>query len=327
MTVLVTGAAGFIGFHLVNALLDRGERVVGVDNFVHFYDPALKQARVQALLKRDDFSFHDLDVGDPKVLAALFEGYASIDRVLHVAGQPGVRQSITHPWQFIRSNIDGQLAMVEAVRQLPNFKHLVFASSSSVYGDSKEVPFSLGNRAERPRSLYAASKRAAEHIAATYSHLYGIPTTGLRFFTVYGPWGRPDMAALLFIDAVMRGNKLWLFNGGNLKRDFTYIDDIVAGVLAALDRPPAPDREGLRYAIYNLGNHRPVDVRDFVKVVEDACGKPAKIEDAPMQPGDVHVTYADISASTRDLGFMPRTTIEEGIPRTVEWYKRYYGVE
>jgi UDP-glucuronate 4-epimerase len=326
MTVLVTGAAGFIGFSLASALLERGERVVGIDNFLHFYDPALKQARAAELKKRDGFAFHELDVADPKALEGLFKRYPEIDRVLHMAGQPGVRRSITHPWEFLRSNIDGQLAMVEAVRRLPDFKHLVFASSSSVYGDSTEVPFSTESRADRPRSLYAASKRAGEHIAATYSHLYGIPTTGLRFFTVYGPWGRPDMAALLFIDAVMRGNTLWLFNDGDLKRDFTYIDDIVAGVLAALDRPAPPDPQGLRYAVYNLGNHMPVPVRDFVKVIEAACGKKAKIESAPMQPGDVHVTYADISASTRDLGFLPRTAIDEGIPRTVAWYKRYYGI-
>jgi UDP-glucuronate 4-epimerase len=188
------------------------------------------------------------------------------------------------------------------------------------------VPFALDNPADRPRSLYAASKRAAEHIAAAYSHLYGTPITALRFFTVYGPWGRPDMASFLFIDAVLRGNKLFLFNGGALKRDFTYIDDIVAGVLAALDRPPAPDSEGLRYAVYNLGNHRTVDVRDFVKVIEKACGRKALIEEAPMQPGDVHVTYADISASTRDLGYVPRTPIEQGIPLTVAWYKRHYGL-
>jgi UDP-glucuronate 4-epimerase len=326
MTVLVTGAAGFIGFHLASTLLDRGERVVGLDNFIHFYDPALKQARAAELVKRDGFTFHEMDVADPKALESLFERHPGIDRVLHMAGQPGVRQSITHPWEFLHSNIDGQLAMVEAVRRLPDFKHLVFASSSSVYGDSKQVPFALDNPADRPRSLYAASKRAAEHIAATYSHLYGIPITALRFFTVYGPWGRPDMAAFLFIDAVLRGNKLWLFNGGDLKRDFTYIEDVIAGVLAAMDRPPVPDPEGLRYAVYNLGNHRTVDVRDFVKVIEAACGRKAKIEQAPMQPGDVHVTYADISASTRDLGYLPRTPIEEGIPRTVAWYKRHYGI-
>jgi UDP-glucuronate 4-epimerase len=327
MTVLVTGAAGFIGFHLVSALIGRGERVVGVDNFLPFYDPALKQARAAELRKLEGFVFEELSVADPKALDALFARHPDIDRVLHMAGQPGVRRSITHPWEFLRNNIDGQLAMVEAVRQVRDFKHLVFASSSSVYGDSTEVPFSTEARADRPRSLYAASKRGAEHIAATYSHLYGIPTTGLRFFTVYGPWGRPDMAALLFIDAVMRGNTLWLFKDGELKRDFTYIDDIVAGVLAALDRPAPPDAEGLRYAVYNLGNHTPVAVRDFVKVVEAACGKKARIESAPMQPGDVQVTYADISASTRDLGFLPRTTIQEGIPRTVAWYKRYHGLD
>jgi UDP-glucuronate 4-epimerase len=326
MTVLVTGAAGFIGYHLAATLLDRGERVVGIDNFIHFYEPALKQARAAALKKRPGFIFQEMDVADQKGLEDLFERHPDIDRVLHMAGQPGVRHSIEKPWEFQRSNIDGQLAMVEAVRKLPDFRHLVFASSSSVYGDSKDVPFALDNPADKPRSLYAASKRAAEHIAAAYSHLHGTPITALRFFTVYGPWGRPDMAAFLFIDAVLRGNKLWLFNKGELKRDFTYIDDIVAGVLAAMDRPPPPDSEGLRYAVYNLGNHRTVDVRDFLKVIEKACGKSARIEEAPMQPGDVHVTYADISASTRDLGYLPRTPIEEGIPRTVAWYRNYYGL-
>lgn len=327
MTVLVTGTAGFIGFHSAQALLERGERVVGVDNFALFYDPALKRARLAELERRAGFTCHEIDVADPGALEALFRRHPEIDRVLHMAAQPGVRHSLEHPWTFLHSNVEGQLAMVEALRRLPKLTHFVFASTSSVYGESRRLPFAPDDPADRPRSLYAASKRAAEHIAFAYCSLYGLPTTALRFFTVYGPWGRPDMAALLFIDAVMRGKPVRLFNGGNLKRDFTYIDDVVAGVLAALDRPPQPDAEGLRYALYNLGNHRPIEVRQFLEVVEAACGREALIEPAPMQPGDVHQTYADISASARDLGFAPRVPIEEGIPRTVAWYKRYHGLD
>jgi UDP-glucuronate 4-epimerase len=326
MTILVTGAAGFIGFHVSAALLGRGEQVVGVDNLNAYYSVALKEARLAELRRHPGFAFHRLELAEREALAALVKQYPATDRVIHLAAQAGVRHSLTDPRAYVTANLVGQIEVLEACRHLPGLKHLVFASSSSVYGGNAKLPFAVGDPVDTPQSLYAATKKADELMAHAYAHLYRLPTTGLRFFTVYGPWGRPDMAAWLFTEAILGGRPIRLFNRGAMRRDFTYIDDIVAGVLAAMDRPPPPDSEGLRYAVYNLGNHRTVDVRDFLKVIEKACGKSARIEEAPMQPGDVHVTYADIGASTRDLGYLPRTPIEEGIPRTVAWYKSHYGL-
>ena len=325
MSVLVTGAAGFIGFHTAAALLHRGESVVGVDDLNAYYSVALKEARLTRLKDSPGFAFERLDLAERGAFKACLTRYPDVDRIVHLAAQAGVRYSLIDPHAYISANIQGQLEVLEACRGRSGFKHLVFASSSSVYGGNTKLPFALEDRVDTPQSLYAATKKADELMAHCYAHLYGIPTTGLRFFTVYGPWGRPDMAAWLFTEAVLADRPIQLFNGGNMRRDFTYIDDIVAGVIAALDH--APDGDGKPpVRLYNLGNHRVEDLRHFVAVLEKAIGKKAKIELLPMQPGDVEATFADISASSRDLGFAPKTTIERGLPRFVEWFKRYHGL-
>ena len=331
MTVLVTGAAGFIGYHVSRALLARGEAVLGVDNLTPYYDPALKRARLARLEADPDFRFAELDIADREAMTALAREHgAAITGVVHLAAQAGVRHSLTKPFDYVRSNLDGHMVVLEVCRhELPVLGHLVYASSSSVYGGNTKVPFSVEDRVDDPVSLYAATKRADELMSHCYSHLYGLPATGLRFFTVYGPWGRPDMAAYLFAEAITRGRPITLFNHGRMRRDFTYIDDITAGVLAALDRPP-PARAGgdddgaPPHRVYNLGNNRPVELRDFVAALEAALGQQAAIELAPMQPGDVPATWADIEASRRDLGYQPTTPIEEGLARFVEWYRSYH---
>ncbi len=329
MTVLVTGAAGFIGYHVCRALLGRGEDVLGVDNLSPYYDPALKRARLDRLIAAaSGFHFAEIDVADLSLMRALAEEHgASVTGVVHLAAQAGVRHSVTHPFDYVRANLHGQAVVLEVCRHhLPALLHLVYASSSSVYGANAKVPFSVEDRVDSPVSLYAATKRADELMSRTYSHLYGLPATGLRFFTVYGPWGRPDMAAYVFADAILAGRPVRLFNDGRLRRDFTYIDDVVAGVLAALDRPPAGGNGEPPHALYNLGNNRSVELRDFVAVLERALGRRAVIELAPMQPGDVPASWAEIESSRRDLGFEPRTPIEDGLPRFVEWYRGYRGV-
>ncbi|NIU05470.1 MAG: SDR family NAD(P)-dependent oxidoreductase [Gammaproteobacteria bacterium] len=326
MHVLVTGAAGFIGYHVCAALLERGERVVGVDSLDDYYDPALKRARLERLSGRDGFAFHKLDVADREALFALVENAAGLDRVIHLAAQAGVRHSLEDPYAYVDANVMGQVVVLEACRRLPDFKHLVYASSSSVYGGNAKLPFAVEDRVDEPVSLYAATKRAGELIARCYAHLYGLPATGLRFFTVYGPWGRPDMSAYLFARAIFAGEPIHVFNHGDMRRDFTYIDDIVAGVLAALDRPPDGEAERPPHRLYNLGNHRSEDLMHFIAVLEKACGREAVKVFEDMQPGDVKETCADIEASRRDLGFEPRTSIDEGLPRFVEWYRGYHGV-
>ncbi len=326
MTVLLTGAAGFIGYHVCEALLDRGESVVGVDNLNDYYDPALKQARLNRLEGRSGFSFHKLDIADREAMLALVDGEPGLDRIVHLAAQAGVRHSLENPYAYIDANVMGELVVLEACRRLPDFKHLVYASSSSVYGGNRKLPFAVEDSVDRPVSLYAATKRAGELIAQSYAHLYRIPATGLRFFTVYGPWGRPDMSAYLFTKAIFEGATISVFNQGDMRRDFTYIDDIVSGVLAALDRPPADDGETPPHRLYNLGNHRSEDLMRFIALLEQACGREAVKVFEDMQPGDVKETYADIEASRRDLGFEPRTGIDEGLPRFVQWYREYHGV-
>lgn len=326
MSVIVTGAAGFIGFHLCQALLARGESVVGIDNLNDYYDPTLKQARLDRLQAAEGFAFHKLDVSDREAMPALFEATPQADRVVHLAAQAGVRYSLINPYAYVESNILGQLVVMEACRRLPRLRHLVYASSSSVYGGNKKQPFSIEDRVDSPVSLYAATKRAAELEAACYAHLYRLPMTGLRFFTVYGPWGRPDMSAYIFTKAIFEGAPIQVFNRGNMRRDFTYIDDIVAGALAALDRPPEDDGEAPPHRIYNLGNHRSEQLMHFIGLIEKACGREANKVFAEMQAGDVPETYADIEASRRDLGFEPRTTIDEGLPRFVAWYREYHGL-
>ncbi len=325
MTVVVTGAAGFIGSHVSKALLARGERVLGLDDLNPYYDPALKQARLAALQAIEGFSFAQLDIADRDAVGAAFAANPDIDRVIHLAAQAGVRHSLTDPYVYVQSNVMGQVVMMEACRKLPRCAHLVYASSSSVYGGNRDMPFSIDDRVDQPVSLYAATKRAGELSAACYAHLFDLPMTGLRFFTVYGPWGRPDMSAYIFTKAIFEGRPIEIFNHGDMKRDFTYIDDIVAGVIAALDHPPQGAEGARPHQLYNLGNHRSEDLMRFIGLIEQACGREAEKVFREMQPGDVKETYADIEAARRDLDFEPRVSIDEGIPRFVDWYRDYHG--
>ncbi|MGH3678127.1 MAG: NAD-dependent epimerase/dehydratase family protein, partial [Mycobacterium sp.] len=302
------------------------ERVLGVDSLSSYYDPGLKRARLERLLSQRDFTFEQLDIADLDAMRALVAPHEDqITAVVHLAAQPGVRYSLEAPFEYAHNTLTGHLAILELCRgALPKLRHLVYASSSSVYGGNTKVPFAVEDRTDQPMSLYAATKRADELMSHCYGHLFGIPATGLRFFTVYGPWGRPDMAYYTFADAIAHGRAITLYNQGEMQRDFTYIDDIASGVLAALDRPPAAG-SGPPHAIYNLGNHRPVELRRFVEILEQALGRKAEIRLAPMPPGDVLATFADIEASRRDLGFEPKTPIEVGLPKFVEWYREYHG--
>ena len=321
MTVVVTGAAGFIGFHVSQALLARGDLVIGVDSLSDYYSVALKEARLERLKKAGGFTFHRVDIAECGALEGILKRHPSIDRVVHLAAQAGVRHSIENPRAYGAANLIGHLEVLEACRNLKGLKHLVFASSSSVYGGNTKLPFAIEDRVDTPQSLYAATKKADELMSCSYAHLYGFPTTGLRFFTVYGPWGRPDMAAWLFTAAILGGTPIKLFNGGLMHRDFTYIDDIVKGVLLCLDKPP---QGALPYKVYNLGNHRSEELMKLVALLESAIGRKAKLELLPMQPGDVEATYADISETTRDLGFLPTTSIDVGVPRFVDWYLDFH---
>ena len=324
MALLVTGSAGFIGFHVARHLLDRGERVIGIDNLNPYYDVALKHARLAQLEGRDGFAFHPVDVADMAATTALVERHPDIDRIIHLAAQAGVRYSLTQPLAYVEANVKGQVVLLEAARRLPALKSFVYASSSSVYGANAKQPFSVEDRADHPVSLYAATKRAGELITESYCRLYGLPCTGLRFFTVYGPWGRPDMAAYLFTDAILAGRPIKVFNHGRMERDFTYIDDIVPAVITAAETAPAGPGE---HRLYNLGNHRPEKLADFIGVLEQALGRVAVKQMIPMQPGDVASTYADIEAARRDLGFAPQIPITVGLPRFVAWYREYHGIK
>jgi UDP-glucuronate 4-epimerase len=333
--ILVTGAAGFIGFHVSNALLDRGDTVFGLDNLNDYYDVNLKLARLQRLQDRDGFSFSKLDLADRAAMEELF-ATERFDAVIHLAAQAGVRYSLVNPHAYLSSNIDGFLNVLEGCRK-QQVDHLVYASSSSVYGANTRLPFSVSDSVDHPVSLYAATKKANELMAHTYSHLYRLPVTGLRFFTVYGPWGRPDMAPFLFTRAILEGRPLDVFNHGLMQRDFTYIDDIVAGVLGVLDRPaspaadwssdePDPAGSNAPYRVYNIGNNEPVALLDVIGVFERKLGRTAEKRLLPMQPGDVVATFADISALTELTGFTPETGIEEGVSRFIDWYREFYGV-
>ena len=326
MGVLITGVAGFIGYYVAEALLSRGEAVVGIDNLNNYYEPSLKQARLARLEGRPGFSFLRLDIADRDVVSAVFAHERGIDRVVHLAAQAGVRYSLINPYAYLHSNIDGHVVLLEAARRLPRLQHFVYASSSSVYGGNREMPFSVTDRTDHPVSLYGATKKAMEVISESYAAMYSLPLTGLRFFTVYGPWGRPDMAYFSFTRNILAGEPIPVFNHGDMRRDFTFIDDIVAGVTNCLDRPPAAQGTPGSHRIYNLGNHRPESLLDFIATLEAALGRKAKIELLPMQPGDVKETYADIETSRRDLDFAPRTCIADGVPRFVVWYRGYYGV-
>ncbi len=335
MKVLVTGAAGFIGSTLSLKLLARGDQVHGIDNLNNYYDVSLKQARLARTTTQRNFSFEKLDVADREGMAALFKKH-SFDVVVHLAAQAGVRYSLENPHAYIDSNIVGFCNVLEGCRH-SKAKHLVFASSSSVYGANTRLPFSEHDNVDHPVSLYAATKKANELMAHTYAHLYGLPCTGLRFFTVYGPWGRPDMALFKFTRGILEGKPIPVFNGGQMVRDFTYVDDIVEGVIRTSDHTaqanpqwsgekPDPATSRAPYRVYNIGNNRPVELMRYINVLEDCLGKKAVMEMLPMQPGDVPATYADTAALGADVGFRPDTPVEVGIARFVEWYRAYYKV-
>jgi len=319
--VLVTGAAGFIGAAVAQALLARGDAVIGVDNLNDYYDVTLKQARLARLTPNKAFDFHQIDISDRAPMLKLAADFPGITGIVHLAAQAGVRYSLVNPFAYVTSNVMGQVVTLELARALPGLQHLVYASSSSVYGANQKTPFAVGDAVDHPNSLYAATKRADELFGHAYAHLYGIASTGLRFFTIYGPWGRPDMAPILFAKAISAGEPIKVFNRGEMWRDFTYIDDIVNGVIRALDRPATGSPP---HALYNLGNHRAEKLTDFIAGMEKALGKKAQMILEPMQPGDVPATYADIAASQRDLGFEPATPIAVGIPKFVDWFKGYY---
>jgi UDP-glucuronate 4-epimerase len=326
MAILVTGAAGFVGMHVAEALLGRGEQVVGLDNLNAYYDPALKRARLARLKPLKGFAFVEADIADHAALVGLAgrQG-AEIEAIVHLAAQAGVRYSLEQPFAYVHSNLEGHLSILELCRHhLPQLRHLVYASSSSVYGANSKVPFSIQDRCDAPVSLYAATKRADELLSEAYARLYGFPQTGLRFFTVYGPWGRPDMAYYSFADAIAAGRPITLFNHGRMRRDFTYVDDVVDGVLKALDHPPARS-PGPPHRLYNLGNDRPVELVDFVRAIETAMGRKADIRMGEMQPGDVEQTWADIEATKRDLGWQPTTSVEDGLKSFAAWYGEYHG--
>ncbi|MCB9989727.1 MAG: SDR family NAD(P)-dependent oxidoreductase [Rhodospirillales bacterium] len=323
--VLVTGAAGFIGFHTALRLLQRGEAVVGIDNMNDYYDPALKQARLQQLDNFEHFTFREGDIADRSGMETLWREHGPFTRVVHLAAQAGVRYSLKDPYSYVQSNCMGHLTILEMCRHTAGFEHLVYASSSSVYGGNTKMPFSIEDEVNTPQSLYAATKRSGELMSYSYSHLYRLPQTGLRFFTVYGPWGRPDMAPFIFAKAIAEGQKVPVFNHGDMKRDFTYIDDIVDGVIATLDTPPeTKESADVPCRLLNIGNHRSEKLMDFIGMIEQELGKKADIEYLPMQPGDVRETYADIKETNALTGYVPQTTIAEGIPRFIAWFKDYY---
>jgi UDP-glucuronate 4-epimerase len=335
MKVLVTGAAGFIGFHTSAALLDRDDEVVGFDNLGSYYDVNLKKARLAQLQERKGFSFIKGDLEDPSAVNSIFDNHKP-QRVIHLAAQAGVRHSLTHPYDYAQSNLVGFLSILEACRR-HDVDHLVFASSSSVYGANTRTPFTVHDNVDHPVSLYAASKKANELMAHTYAHLFDVAVTGLRFFTVYGPWGRPDMALFTFTRKIFAGEPIDVYNEGNNARDFTYIDDVVEGVLRVADRiaapnpkwsgdRPDPGSSSAPYRIYNIGNHKPVGLMDFIACIEKATGRKAEKNFLPAQPGEVPITYADVADLKADFSFAPTTSIEEGIGAFVDWYRHYYGV-
>lgn len=316
-TVLVTGAAGFIGFHLSRKLLEKGNQVIGVDNLNPYYDVSLKKARLDLLTPLQDFVFYKEDIQNLSGLRKIFQKH-SIGRICNLAAQAGVRHSLKDPFSYQKSNLEGFLNLLELAREY-EVNNFVYASSSSVYGDSARIPFSVDDRVDTPVSLYGATKKANELMAYAYSHLFSIPCTGLRFFTVYGPWGRPDMALFLFTDAILNDRPINVYNYGRMKRDFTYIDDVVAGTIAALEKPFA-------YEVFNLGNSDPIELMDFIGIIEEELGREAQKNMMPLQPGDVLETSADIGKSKDMLGFSPKTPIREGIKRFLTWYREYYKV-
>ncbi|HVZ08798.1 NAD-dependent epimerase/dehydratase family protein [Rhodopila sp.] len=320
MKILVTGCAGFIGFHVAEALLARGDAVVGVDNLNDYYDVRLKRARLDRLTPRDGFAFTRLDVSDREAVGTMVAAHPDIEGIVHLAAQAGVRYSLVDPYAYVQANVMGHLVVLEAARRLTRLRHLVYASTSSVYGSNTEMPFRETDRVDSPVSLYAATKRADELMSHAYGHLFGLPQTGLRFFTVYGPWGRPDMAYFGFARAIVAGEPITLYDGGRLRRDFTFVDDITAGVVASLDRPP---QTGAPPRLLNIGNHRVEEVRELVRLLEEGLGRKAVIRSAPRPAVDVEATYASIDAISALTGFAPATSLSVGIPRFVAWFKAW----
>jgi UDP-glucuronate 4-epimerase len=323
MKVLLTGVAGFIGLHVARRLLSRGDTLVGVDNLNSYYSVSLKKARLARLASEPGFVFYRADVSEPSTMERILADHVDIGGVVHLAAQPGVRYSLENPYAYVQSNVMGQVVVLEAARKLGRVGSIVYASSSSVYGANKAQPSRVEDRVDRPVSLYAATKGAAELIARSYAHLHGVPCTGLRFFTVYGPWGRPDMAPFIFTKAILAGDPINVFGYGDMARDFTYVDDIVTGVVTALDRPPAPDEDGVPHRVYNLGNNRSESLVHFIEIIEQLVGRQAAKILLPLQPGDVVRSYADIDSSKRDLGFDPSTGLLEGMTKFISWYKEY----
>jgi len=320
MTVLLTGAAGFIGYHVSEALLARGERVIGVDDLNAYYDVRLKQARLARLEAQQQFAFLRTNVADRASMHELVRTHSDIEAIVHLAAQAGVRHSLSDPYAYVQSNVMGHLVVLEAARLLPRLRHLVYASSSSVYGANRDLPFSETDRVDTPLSVYAATKRADELLSHAYAHLHGLPQSGLRFFTVYGPWGRPDMAYFSFAHAIMAGEPITLYDGGRLRRDFTYIDDIVAGIVGCLDRPPA---RGAPPRLLNIGNHRSEPVSKLVQLLERELARSAVVREAPRPAADVEETFASVESIAALTGFAPKTTLEEGIPRFAAWFKAW----
>jgi len=332
MNILITGSAGFIGYHLSKRLINEQYKIIGVDNLNNYYDVGLKKARLNNLLKYDNFKFYQYNIEDNNNIQELFDKY-QFDTVIHLAAQAGVRYSLKNPWSYINSNIVGLLSILESCRSHP-VKHLIFASSSSVYGANRKIPFSEHDNVDHPVSLYAATKKSGELMAHTYSHLFNIPVTNLRFFTVYGPWGRPDMAYYKFTESIYEGKEIEVYNNGNMRRDFTYIDDVVEAIIKLIykipvpnknwnDKNPDPSSSFAPYKVYNIGNNKPVNLLDFIAVLERIIGKKAKKKFLPMQPGDVIETYADITELEKEVGYRPKTSIVEGLRKFVEWYDWY----
>ena len=331
MAIVVTGAAGFIGFNVSRLLLERGEEVIGIDNLNDYYDVNLKKSRLAEIENNPAFTFLKLDFSDFDALKAALDQH-DVKKVIHLGAQAGVRYSLTNPFIYAQTNLIGHLNIIEYCRHVEGFEHLVYASSSSVYGGNKNMPFSVDDRVDNPVSLYAATKKADELMSQSYAHLFRLPQTGLRFFTVYGPWGRPDMAMWIFTKKILAGEPIPVFNSGDMLRDFTFIEDIIDGIVRCLDNPPKDDGtmhtvgSDAPHRVYNIGNNNTVKLLDMIKVLEKALGKKAEMEMLPMQPGDVKETAADISAIQNDLGFEPKTKIEDGIPKFIHWYKQYHQI-